>query len=128
MLSSARGWCVFELAISELIQLSFQERGGQYANFILPLFMISQSDPRLPRSVWQLIRDRGLFLDETLGQTPVDSCTRAISDFLMREQSLARDAMLSTLRDKDFVKRLNKVPGLFDRIVKFHPKRIPIVD
>src|SRR4051812_37711552 len=37
MLATARGWCVFELALTETAELNFRVTGGQLANLFLPL-------------------------------------------------------------------------------------------
>ena len=77
MLSSPRGWCVQELAWSELLQDNFHYSGGDLVNLILPLYFVEQSDNRLPRSVWQALRDRGSSGQEVLirsnGQPPRSS-------------------------------------------------------
>lgn len=122
MLAVARGWCVLELALTELLELSFRAPGGQLANVFLPLFLVPQADERLPRSVWQLVRDRGRFL--TPGD-PVGWCVAQIHQFLAREQRLARELAGMARKDPAFAKLLNKTTGLADRITKFHPRRLP---
>lgn len=125
MLSTARGWCVFELALAETAELSFRYPGGQLAHLFLPLYLVPQTDVRLPRSVWQLVRDRGRFHSLPTDGDPVGWCDREIREFLAREQKLARDMADLADLDHEFAARLRSNPGLFDRATKFHPKRLP---
>ena len=62
LLASPRGWCAMELTLAEIVQTNLQTRGGQLANTILPLYFVDQYDDRLPRSVWQDLRDLGRFV------------------------------------------------------------------
>ena len=122
MLTSARGWCVLELALAELMEDNFQVRGGQLAHVILPLFLVPQTDERLPRTVWQLLRDRGRF-HEGVGDQ-VTWCVEAIVAFLIREQELSREAGLLARVNPDLVVSPNPAPGLLDRVIRYHPRKI----
>lgn len=124
MLTAARGWCILELAYTELLEANFRVTGGQLSHQLLPLFLIPQSDERLPRSVWQLVRDRGRFHNPGADGDPVNWCANEIRQFLLREQELARDIAKQADQDSRFKSRLKSTPGLFDRVTKFHPKRI----
>lgn len=124
MLNSSRGWCVFELAFSELLELNFQESGGQLANVFFPLFLVSQDDPRLPRSVWQDTRDRGRFHNQEKDGPAVEWCHDQICSFLIREQKLARNMSDNAKADKPFAKRLEQTRGLKERVTRFHPSSI----
>lgn len=121
MLTVARGWCVLELALTELLELSFRVRGGQLANVFLPLFLVPQSNAELPRSVWQLARDRGRF---HVGGDPVVWCGAEIGAFLHRERQLARDVARQVKADPARDMLLGQTPGLRDRVTKFHPTRL----
>lgn len=125
MLSTARGWCVFELAYAELLELNFQEKGGHLAHPMLPLFLVPQTDERLPRTVWQAVRDRGRFHNPTTAADRVEWCVGEIGSYLQREQQLSRDTATVARQDMPFAGRLKAVPGLFDRVTKFHPRRLP---
>ena len=122
VLTVARGWCVLELALAELLELNFHVPGGQLANVFLPLFLVPQASAHLPRSVWQLVRDRGRF---HTGGDPVEWCVEQIRAFLRREQRLARDTAARARDDPAFAAALAATPGLADRVTKFHPKRLP---
>ncbi len=124
MLESARGWCVFELALTETAELNFRTAGGQFAHLFLPLYLVPQADPRLPRTVWQVVRDRGRFHDPKTDGDPVGWCEREVREFLLREQRLAREMAAAATQDPRFAKRLKDVPGLFDRVTRFHPRRL----
>ena len=122
MLNSARGWCVIELAFAELLETNLHYRGGKLANFILPLFSISQADPRLPRSVWQLVRDRGRFFDPVSDGDLVEWCQREIRDFLVRERQVCKNVAQLALNDQSLTAELRKTTCLFDRVTKFQPR------
>jgi hypothetical protein len=125
MLSTARGWCVLELGLTELLELSLQVRGGKLANLFLPLFFVSQADDQLPRSVWQAVRDRGRFHHPDRDGDPTDWSRREIREYLLREQSLSRDVAEMSRQDPRFAEGLHATPGLYDRVAKFHPRRLP---
>lgn len=124
MLNVARGWCVFELAYAELLDVNLRTRGGQLANPFLPLFLLKQDDVRLPRSVWQAVRERGRFFDSDRNGDPIEWCANQIRDYLLREQVLSKDAARLAEQDSFFATMLAEVPGLQDRVAKFQPKRI----
>jgi hypothetical protein len=125
MLDSPRGWCVMELAYSELLQSNLTQAGGPLATTILPLFFVSQNDERLPRSVWQLIRDRGLFCDASGPAALRTWCADQILEFLRREQTLAIQMKHHALESEPFRKSLQTTPGLIRRVTAFHPKALP---
>lgn len=121
MLNSARGWCVMELAFAELLDANLIHRGGKLANVILPLFFVPQSDPRLPRSVWQLIRDRGRFCDVFEPSDTVTWCSDQISEFLIREAKITRNVAQIARQNATFLNDLLRVTGLHNRVTKFQP-------
>ena len=124
MLSQSRGWCVQELAWTELLQDNLILPGGpSLQNVLLPLFFVDQSDPRLPRSVWQSIRDRGHFCPPK--RLPTEWAVDQIIKFLRREQLLANDYRRVIRRSTEFRKSLNPPSGLCDRVSKFEPVAIP---
>lgn len=127
VLSTARGWCVFELAFAELLELTLQVSGGKLANVILPLFLVPQSDERLPRSVWQAVRDRGRFHQPADGD-PVEWCHNEVRGFLLREQALSREVSQFARQDSKLADGLHRTPGLFDRVTRFHPRRLSAGD
>ncbi len=122
MLESSRGWCVLELAFAELLDANLTHRGGRLANVILPLFLVPQSDARLPRSVWQLARDRGRFFEASSGLTEVAWCVTEICQFLTRESRLCKHMLEACKSDDGFAEQLKKTHGLFDRMTKFQPR------
>lgn len=123
MLTVARGWCVLELALAELLELSLRVPGGQLSNVFLPLFFVPQSSPKLPRSVWQLVRDRGRFHPPGDGD-PVTWCAGEIRQFLLREQLFSGEVGGMVKENPSLHKQLGKTPGLLDRVTKFHPTRL----
>ena len=122
MLNTVRGWCVLELAFAELLESNFQYRGGKLANVVLPLFLISQTDPRLPRSVWQLVRDRGRFFDPHSDGDPVGWCHREIREFLVREAQVSKNVAQLALDNESLAVGLRETTGLFERVTKFQPR------
>ena len=125
MLKSGRGWCALELGYAELLQANLHERGGILANVALPLFLVSQTSRRLPRSVWQIARDRGAFCPVTTGTGRIDWCVRQVLHFLEDEAVLAEKWLRVAEADPGFGRRLRSTPGLLDRVTKFAPSRIP---
>jgi len=125
MLKSSRGWCLLELAFAELIELNFQMRGGKLLNQFLPLFFLEQTDERLQRSVWQFLRDRGKFFNPATDGDRTVWSTNEIRAFLLREQHLATNTARSARTDKVLASQLQKSSGLFDRVTRFHPAKIP---
>ena len=120
MLASPRGWCVLELALTELLESNMQISGGQLANIALPLFLVPQDDARLPRSVWQVGRDRGHFYRPAHDGSPVEWCHREIVNFLDRERQLFDQ----TKRDKLLAKQIRSRPGLFERVTLNLPPQV----
>jgi TIR domain len=120
LLATGRGWCVLELAYAELLQASLVRPGGALANVILPLFFVPQSDDALPRTVWQLARDRGRFCDApSAGRA--DWAVAEIARFLRDEQRIAADCAAFYKQDKAFRKELAARTGLTERATQFDP-------
>ncbi|WP_088252977.1 toll/interleukin-1 receptor domain-containing protein [Fimbriiglobus ruber] len=120
VLTTARGWCVQELAWAELLQDNLIKSGGPaLQNVILPLFFVDPADSRLPRSVWQAVRDKGNFCPA--GTDRVTWAVNQIQAFLDREQKLAEAFRIYSLKSADFRKHLRGRSGLVDRVVHFHP-------
>jgi len=123
MLKQPRGWCVQELAWAELLQDNLLRSGGPLTNLILPLYLVEQSDPSLPRSVWQLGRDRGLFRPK--GATKVRWAVHQIVAFLERELLFAHHMAELTLDSPTLAGELRRRPGLVRRVTRFDPTPIP---
>lgn len=122
MLSSARGWCLLELAYAEILDANLTHRGGTLATSFLPLFLVDQADARLPRTVWQLLRDRGKFCPAALSAAnEVDWCHQEIRDYLLREQQKSINVSQSLNRDPESKREIRRKQGLFDRVARFHP-------
>ncbi len=122
MLDQARGWRVQELAWTELLQDNLVRSGGPLANVFLPLYLVPHGDDRLPRSVWQAVRDRGVVWG---GAT--DRLTWAVDQivaFLRREQTLSDRFRAVARRDEDFRHEL-KARELVDRVTRFDPQPLP---
>ena len=90
MLDYKRGWCPMELAYSDLLQANFLHPGGPLLNFELPLIFLDRSNPELPRTAWDALRDRGIFHHPSDGDA-VTWAADQIDAFLHREQNLASD-------------------------------------
>jgi hypothetical protein len=127
MLGTGRGWCIFELAFAELLQGSLARPGGVLANVALPLFFLPPSDPVLPRTVWQAVRDRGRFHSPADGD-PVAWSVREIVRFLRDEQRIAADHAAVARSDSAFRKELRERAGLVSRVTAFDPQPIPETD
>lgn len=125
MLSTTRGWCVLELGYTEIIQSNLMGQGGPLANVFLPLYFVPKSDERLPRSVWQLARDRGHFYEESSGVDRVSWSVQQLLAFLRREQQFADLLAKHVRQDARLKAHLSATDGLFDRVARFHPTRIP---
>lgn len=124
MLASSRGWCVLELAFAELLQSGLVRPGGALANIILPLFFIPQDDLTLPRTVWQLLRDRGRFHGATDGERGAWA-QNEIARFIRDEQRLAADHAAAMRTDHKSRKELERLSGLLSRVTKFDPQPVP---
>lgn len=124
MLESARGWCVLELAYAEILDANLQGRGGRLANAYLPLFLVEQGDPRLPRTVWQAVRDRGHFMPKDSAVSAHEWCQREIGNFLRREQQKCNDVNDSCRTDGRLTGEIDQTPGLLVRVTRFQPRRI----
>ncbi len=120
MLGNSRGWCAAELAYAELLDLNFSTTGGKLLNGSLPLFLVPQSDPRIERSVWQLVRNRGRFHDADSDR--VAWCVREILQFLDRESQLAKGMATDCRLDNELSARIKQTPGLLERVTKFQPR------
>ena len=125
MLASGRGWCSFELAYAEILQSNLHAPDGPLANLLLPLFFVPQSDPILPRTVWQATRDRGVFHDPARNLDTVAWVVGEVIRFLRREQRRAATLTTRIRRDTELQDTLERVGGLRDRVTRFHPRRLP---
>ena len=125
LLASPRGWCVIELALAEILQANLQTRGGQLANPILPLYFVEQGDERLPRSVWQDLRDLGRFAPSSSIPESINWAANEIVEFLKREQQLAKDWSSILRRDEELKATLKAIQGLSERAIRFDPNLIP---
>jgi TIR domain len=121
MLNSPRGWCVMELTLAEMLQNNMTYRGGVLANVILPLFFVEMSDSRLPRSVWQSLRDSGRFCEQRNTSEKIDWATQEIQRFLSSETSIAAIWARSTRQDESLSSYMKGVSGLRDRVTRFQP-------
>lgn len=124
MLRSARGWCVLELAYAEILGANLKGRGGSHAHAFLPLFLVEQADERLPRSVWQAVRNDGHFLPPGATDQAEQWCVQEIKKFLMGEQTMSGDLNTSCVEDAGLKAELQRTPGLYDRVTKFEPRRL----
>lgn len=122
MLASSRGWCVQELAWAELLQDNLVRSGGVLLNVILPLFFTDMADSRLPRSVWQVVKDKGPFCPP--GAMRVVWAADHIEKFLRREERLVTE-IRPYARRKEVRTELRKKTGLFDRVTRFDPQPLP---
>lgn len=124
MLTQARGWCVQELAWTELLQDNLLQAGGPtLQNVFLPLYFVEPSDTRLPRSVWQAVRDKGVFSQSGVAR-PAWAAGQ-IEAFLRREEVLAAELGRYARRNDAFRTSLRAKHGLFDRVTRFHPQPLP---
>lgn len=125
MLASPRGWCVLELAYSELLQRSLTVPAGPLSNTFLPLFFVSQADPVLPRTVWQATRDCGVFHDPEGGLDAVTWAVAEIRTFLIREARTAKQNATRAKKDVTFRESLRAPTGLRERVCRFDPQAVP---
>ncbi len=122
MLNYTRGWCVLELAYAELVDSNLHFRGGKAANAMLPLFLLPQADERLPRSVWQAVRDKGRFIRPEVDRDPIAWCSQQIQEFLGRELDLSKKWAKLARENRELSADLRGVSGRFDRVTKFQPR------
>ena len=129
MVASPRGWCILELAYSEILQSMMQIPSGHVCNYILPLFLVTQSNESLPRSVWQLLRDRGVFVPDSILAADLPSwVVQQVAKFLRKERDYQLSMARLSLLDPVWKQELRMVTGRFDRATKFHPSRIALPD
>ena len=121
MLTQPRGWCVQELAWTELLQDNLLHAGGPaLQNVFLPLYFVEPSDSRLPRSVWQAARDKGVFCQAGVGRP--EWAVGQIEAFLRREEKLSAEFRRYARRNEGFRTGLRAKHGLFDRVTRFDPQ------
>ena len=92
-------------------------------NLELPLFFLDRNDEELPRTAWDVLRDRGPFYHPSNGD-PIAWAADQIVAFLHREQSLALDMAKLFASDKWFQNDLDRRPGLVNRVTQFDPSPI----
>lgn len=124
MMDYRRGWCVMELAYSDLLQANMAHPGGSLLNFELPLFFLNPADPQLPRTAWDALRDRGRFHRPKDGD-PVAWAIDQIAAFLDREQLLALDLAKVVTPGQPVYDALADRLGLVERVTQFDPGPIP---
>ena len=125
MIASGRGWCVLELAYSELLQQNLTTAIGPLANLLLPLYFVPQGHASLPRTVWQVARDRGAFHDPRGGLDRVSWAVAEIRAFLSREARSAKQNATRARKDATFRESLETPEGLRRRVTRFDPQAIP---
>jgi hypothetical protein len=123
LLKSPRGWCVLELAYSEILQSNLVRSGGVLSNVILPLFFTKQNANRITRSVWQHAKDRGHFFVGIDSRKRVNWTVNQIEAFLRREQRLAFEIAQRASDTESFRQELDTVPGRLLRVTRFQPPR-----
>lgn len=124
MLAQPRGWCVIELAWADVLQENLPTTSGVLQNIILPLFFVPQGHALLPRTVWQSVRDRGVFHRSEDGDE-VAWAAQQIIRFIGREEDRGRDCSAWLRADKDSRERINARPGLARRIRALDPAPLP---
>jgi hypothetical protein len=123
MLNSPRGWCVLELAYSEILQSNLLRSGGALSNISLPLFFTKRDDPRIARSVWQTSIDRGHFFEGANPRKRVTWATQQIRAFLLRERLLASELDRDAEDQTPLRIEIERVPGRLSRVTRFKPSR-----
>ena len=124
MMDYTRGWCLMELAYSDLLQANLIHAGGPLLNFELPLIFLDRTDSDLQRTAWDALRDRGVFHHPTNGD-PVAWAVDQITAFLHREQDLALDMAKVIVPGQPVHDALTRRPGLLERVTLFDPSPIP---
>ena len=125
MMDYRRGWCPMELAYSDLLQANLIHAGGPLLNFELPLILLDRADPELPRTAWDILRDRARFHHPSDGDA-VPWAVDQIAAFLHREQDLALDMAKVVAPGQPVYDALTGRPGLVERVTKFDPSPIPL--
>ena len=124
MMEYSRGWCMMELAYSDLLQANLVCAGGPLLNLELPLFYLDPSDVELQRTAWSAVRDRGIFYHPDDGDMVAWSVDQ-IAAFLHREQDLTLDMAKVVLPGWPVYDSLIERPGLVERVTQFDPGPIP---
>jgi hypothetical protein len=124
MMEYKRGWCPMELAYSNLLQANLVHPGGPLLNLELPLIFLDRSDPELPRTVWDALRDQSKFHHPSDGDA-IPWAVDQIVAFLHREQKLALDMAKVVAPGTPLFESLNGRDGLVRRITQFDPGPIP---
>ena len=125
MLTNTRGWCVLELAYAELLQNNLHRTGGTLLHQILPLFFVPRGDERVPRSVWQFLKDRAAVCGLRKPVARLDWAVKSIEECLGRERALAEEFKQRALNEPILRRELGSTPGLLERVTRFHPAKIP---
>jgi hypothetical protein len=123
MMEYTRGWCPMELAYSGLLQANLINPGGPVLNYELPLFFLDQADAELPRTVWNQLRDRGIFHHPPKGDPAIWAVDQIVA-FLRREQDLSLDMAKVVVPGQPVHDALNVRHGLVERVTQFHPSPI----
>ena len=124
MMDYRRGWCMMELAYSDLLQTNLTYAGGPLLNVELPLIFLDRTNSDLPKTAWDALRDRGIFHHSVDGD-PVIWAAEQITAFLHREQKLALDLTKVVVPGQVVHSDLVRRPGLIERITRFDPGPIP---
>ena len=86
MMDYKRGWCPMELAYSGLLQANLIHAGGPLLNFELPLLFLDRADVELPRTAWDVLRDRGIFHQPADGDPVIWAVNHASSAHSWRKR------------------------------------------
>ncbi len=128
MVSNARGWCVLELAYSEILQDNLNVSGGSLSHVMLPLFFVPVEASSVSRTVWKRVQDRGPYFDAKKSKDQVEWAVTEIVEFLKREENYASQMKKAIRGDPGILDQEKTDTGIKRRVSRFDPHPMPKIN
>jgi TIR domain len=125
MVANPRGWCVLELAYSEILQDNLAVTGGSLSHVILPLFFVPVDSSPVSRSVWKRVQDRGPYFEAVKSKDRVEWAVSEIVAFLSREELYATQMKNAIRSDPGILDPVKSDTGIKRRVSRFDPHPVP---
>ncbi|MDB5344674.1 MAG: hypothetical protein JWP89_3051 [Schlesneria sp.] len=127
LIKQGRGWTAIESAYGDIIQNQLSVPSAALIQFELPLFFMPVSNPKLGRTAWRRLTDRGAFYRVGRSSNPVsqvDWAVQEIAKFIQREelQAEAIDGRLQS--DESLRERCKRDQNFANRLLAVTPARL----
>lgn len=125
-LKRARGWVALEKTYGDMIQSQFRHQELELSHVELPLYFVRHDDGVLSRSIWQTVREKGRFYENTNVATTkaVSWAADQIDKFVRAEEQRGPSVAENVEQDPLMREQFGKDPNQLRRILANDPPRI----